>query len=796
MSVRKRACRIIGELLAKGQASLRPEQRIECLAALLSHWPEEEDETLQDAQFKCLLNQWLLPCKNTGNCRAFADELSGLLKSPLAIVTPLQDFISRVVVSSSTGADQSLNSFLTETVNALLESLLRGLESSSLPAVKESLETITVLACQPGYLLDHLVLLHTLLRSEDVEVSVAALRLLHIVMPAASFAQLKKLETDDLERDLLGFIYRGSEAAVKLAIECLYLFVNNCSHQYQTLSSLWTRFSEFLKLKQAELESSSGDTAETGNTSSNTPANMARALIALGVLGAQSALHSERELGVQDVHTTPQIRSLLAVIQFYCGVPWPFVRTCALSALCSLLQVCPQLAACWSPFAELMTDFLTGPQADDSGRSKILSLLSAILNASSSSSTDRSILKMEGKESFHSALTQSLLPQLCQLSCASSGSFAVKAQALKLASSAAVLGFVNPHQVLPFVCVGMASADAHLQAFSQASFERLMGRFPSLAPRDLLQISRLIWNTQPQARGFINSPCPLTGKPQSQSLLSALYTCLRSAAGKKTAKLDLLSGMFGFFERLMTDSSTTEAVGPEYIAFLVEVLVTLPFQGVDEVSLLLMKIQSLFPLAEELLSGAASEAVINGAYVALHGFSAALGFLLRCFPSINATCLQEDQSSAPATNTRSLTRVAQLFTWKHPLLPVNAEALDQLISQQTPIAELLIKAASSAQRNKKRALDEADVEAEEEEIQLEDDCEEGEDDEDGGASSEEFEAMLMNFNSQKKNVIEKQKEKQKIAGEKKKSANEKQKSSSKNKKDSPKNSKNIQKKKK
>ncbi len=786
MSVRKRACKIVGELLAKGGAALTPSQRIDCLAAFLSHWPEEEDESLQDAQYKCLQNQWLMPCKNSANCRAFAEELSGLLKSSLGVISPLQDFISRVVAAEAKVTEAGMNTFLAETVNALLESLLRDLESSSTnEAVKGALDTITVLACQPGYLLNHLVLLHTLLRSEDIEVSVAALRLLHIVMPAASLAQLKKLETDDLERDLLGFIYRGSEGAVKLAIECLYLFVNNCSHQYGTLSSLWTRFSEFLKTKQTELES---DNPEALNcTSTNTPANMARALIALGVLGAQSALHQERELGVQDVHSTPQIRSLLQIIQFYCAVPWSFVRTCALSALCSLLQVCPQLAACWSPFGELIGVFMTSTSADDSGRSKILGLLSSILNVSSlNGNDDRSILKMEGKESFNSALIQLLVPQLCQLSCSGDCSFVIRAQALKLASSAAVLGFVNPHQVLPFVCVGMAAEDAHLRAFSQASFDRLLGRFPSLAPRDLLQISKLIWNTQPQARGFTNGPCILTSQSQSQSLLSVLYSRLRASNQKKSMKHDLLSGLFGFFERLMTSSveANEESRDPHYIAFLVELIVTLPFQSNDEVSLLLMKIQSLFPLAEDVLG---RSDLIDGVFVALHGFTASLSFLLRSFPGINAGCLQQEEASSALTNGRSLTRTPLLFNWKHPQLPSSIEALEQLISGQTPISELLIKVASAAQKQKKRAMqmvvEEAEEEAANEEIQLEDDCEHEDDDNDGGASSEEFEAMLNSFNSQqqqqqKKGIVtdlKKKTQKKNVKKEEKGKKNEKDK---------------------
>lgn len=308
----------------------------------------------------------------------------------------------------------------------------------------------------------------------------------------------------------------------------------------------------------------------------------------------------------------------------------------------------------------------------------------------------------------------------------------------------------------------MASEDDHLQAFSQASFDRLLGRFPSLAPRDLLQIGKLIYAQaqSPHARGFVNTTCILTAKPMSQSLLSSLYTCLRSSMNsKKSMRFDLLGGVFGFFERLLSGTDTVqEEADPKFVAFLVELIVTLPFQTSDEVSMLLLKIQSLFPLAEECRAGAS---LLDCTFVCLHGLSAALSFLLRSFPSLNPASLQEDPSLATTTATsgsnstgssRSLTRVPLMFTWRRPDLPASPEALEELISGQIPVSELLMKisnAASSQRAKKQRDMIDADEDVDDEEVEMqlesEDDCES----EDGGASSEEFEAMLMEHESQK-----------------------------------------------
>ena len=109
-----------------------------------------------------------------------------------------------------------------------------------------------------------------------------SMKLISGVIPKAPMTEMKKLQ--DFEKDLLGLIYRGSEIVVKLSIEVLYHYVNNCSHEYATLSGLWQKFTEYLR-KMIEIE------AEP----SSVP-HICRALLATGVLCAQSARHRELNL--------------------------------------------------------------------------------------------------------------------------------------------------------------------------------------------------------------------------------------------------------------------------------------------------------------------------------------------------------------------------------------------------------------------------------------------------------------------------------------------------------------------
>lgn len=730
-----------------------PDVRVECVRQLLHHLPEEEDDALEELCFKTLKDNWLHAW--TSNHAGFATELSSILASTANTMPVLQSFLLRVLKKQSSTANTELSAFLKQSVDGLLEGLVRALEANDLPRLKDALKAIAVLSCQPECLLSHLSLLQSLLRSEDVEVGLASLRLMNTLLPAATLADLKKLDAQLMERDLLAFVYRGSEEAVLLAIESLYLFVNTCSHQYATLSALWTRFTGYLQEKRQML--CGNDNNEDSNTAVlSLPTNLARALIAAGALGAQSSLHREREFGDTDVHNGPQMKQLLDLIRFYyTSCPWPVVRTCALQSLGSLLQACPQL-----PVTDLLKDALNCPDLTLPALAILEDSCKRASNLPSPNTTtntaDLNVINAgNGKEAHHAYLLQSLLADVCQVIVRAQAVIVPSQRALKIASTAAVVGLVNPHHVLPFICVGMGLPG--LEHFSQLSFDRLMTRFPSLLPRDLTNIARLQFSSLAEgACGFL---------ADDTSRLAELYTCLQKR-NRKEKRLELLGALMASIEKYFTgEDSFGDVENAKFLKFLIEAIVTLPLTGSDEVRLLLARIQSLFAMAEDIKS-----AEWNDLFGILQVLSAAIVYLIKSYPSINDISEEDSTTTSATTSTttmKSVTRIVFKFEYKLNETAADEATIKEYLNTRPPLHQLFSQMKRKpVQNSSAKSL----FEEEEEELELpeliEDDSE-LEEDEEGGSSSEEFEAMLKEFDSQRKGVI-----KRSGSGEKAKSKSE------------------------
>ena len=621
--------------------------KFKCVGSLISHISDEDDEVVIEIIFKTLKDQWIMcylgkdfikmqPVAQRKLMSTFAEEVVkviGFLKSDIKC---LQDFLGRFLVDEKIKKDYSV--FFSGTVEVLLENLLRSLEENDIKSLKSSLESISLFSeSNPQSLECHLGLLQSLLRSDDPEISLLAMKLISTVIPKASLTEMKKLK--DFEKDLLCLIYRGSEICLKLSIETLYHYVNNCSHQYATLSGLWQKFTDYLKSKD-----------ESKNIEPSMIPHICRALLATGVLCAQSAHHREREFGLKDFHSGAQARCLLDFVGFFSRIPINFIRSCSIQAFGFLLAVCPQISISSSQICKSLICTSLSEIEDDSCKVKTLLIFDQMIKRFEGiSSTDNTenigntnILSMEGDESYFSALIQEHLSSICNCVIFSE-SFEVRATALKICSSSAIFGLVNPQLIIPYLAIGLNSENDHIQAYSRSSYDRLLTRTPSLVGKDLLMPSKLLFSqSSKQSPSF-----------SSQSRLSFYYSSLKVSGGKNSIKfvIESLNGVFTLFESIISisrkdqdeeevmDLSTKYSNNDDYIKFLIEIVFTLPFTNSEEVLHCLQRIQGIFSMSSDWIN----EKRIKSQFLLLQGLSYSVNYLIKSYPQIVGMSIDQEE---------------------------------------------------------------------------------------------------------------------------------------------------------
>lgn len=677
----------------------------------MSHIPDEDDETVIDSIFKTLKEQWIMcyigkefqsstPIAQRKIMSIFAEEIIQIISSLQAGIKPLQDFLAHILKDES--LKNIYSSFFSGTVEVLVESLLQSLERNELKNVFSSLESISLFSeSNPLSLETHLGLLQSLLRSEDPDIASMSMKLIHCVLPKTSLTELKKLQ--DFEKDLLGLVYRGSEIAVKYSIETLYHYVNNCSHQYSTLSSLWQKFTDYLKsrMNDEEFEDSS------------TP-HICRALIATGVLCAQSSMHREREFGLKDFHNGAQSRCLLEFISFYSRIPVLFIRSCTIQAFGSLLLACPQISV--SSF-QICKSLITGSLSkteNDLCKLKMLNVFDQMIQVfnaetpnieESDNLSKNNILAMEGEENFFSALLQEHFNLVlnCVISCES---LEIRAVSLKICSSAAILGLVNPQIIVPYLAIGLNSENEHIQAYSCSSYERLTTRFPTMIGKDMLTPSKLLFQQlaltlkSPEIDGFTTT----NGSITPCSRLSFFYSSLKGKNGK--SGIEALNGVFSSLEEVITRTSESSCIVEDeckFIPFLIGLIITLPFSSSDEVLVCLQKIQSIFSMSFDWI---VSQDFIKEQFILLQGLSYGINYLIKSYPQIsNGSLSLEDAGNG--NNGRQSGIIQRIpFEFEFKLSPnekvLSISDLQDFLSKQPSIPSLLSLQES---KNRRRTQD-------------------------------------------------------------------------------------------
>lgn len=657
-----------------------------CVASLISHISDEDDDVIIDVIFKTLKDQWImsylgkdflnqLPATQRKIMSTFAGEVVEVIGYLQSDIKCLQDFLGKFLVDES--IKKEYTAFFAGTVEVLLENLLQSLEGNDMKTLKRSLESISLFSeSNPQSLENHLGLLQSLLRSEDSEISLLSMKLISGVIPKASLTEMKKLQ--EFERDLLGLIYRGSEICVKLSIETLYHYVNNCSHQYGTLSSLWQKFTDYLKARMTD------DRIEA----SSIP-HICRALLATGVLCAQSARHREREFGLKDFHSGAQARCLLEFVDFFSRLPVAFIRSCSIQAFGSLIMSCPQVSISSNQLCRNLICISLSDTEDESCKMKMLLIFDQMIKRfdggsikvdsenTNNNNTGSNILVMEGDESYFSALIQEHL-QLISNCVITSESLEVRGIALKICSSSAIFGLVNPQLIIPYLAVGLNSENDHIQAFSRNSYERLLTRFPSMISKDLLLAGKLLYRQ-----------CPTTASAQNQSKLSFYYTSLRGKTGK--VGIEALSGIFNYFESIITRTENcNDSNGISFIKFLIELIVTLPFSNSEEVLNVLQRIQGIFSMSSDWINN--DEQHIEEKFTLLKGLSYSVNYLIKSYPQVvGMTMATEDEEETVNIYAKLVQRVP--VTFEFPLTESSASAsvefVQNFIANQISIPNLL-----------------------------------------------------------------------------------------------------------
>lgn len=680
---------------------------------MISHIADEEDDVIVEAIFKTLKEQWIMcyigkdfinamPAVQRKIMATFADEVVKVISFLQSDIKCLQQFLGRFLTDESIKKEYSV--FFAGTVEVLLENLLQSLEQNDLKSLKGSLESIYLFSeSNPQSLENHLGLLQSLLRSEDAEISLLSMKLISGVIPKAPMTEMKKLQ--DFEKDLLGLIYRGSEIVVKLSIEVLYHYVNNCSHEYATLSGLWQKFTEYLR-KMIEIE------AEP----SSIP-HICRALLATGVLCAQSARHRELEFGMKDFHTGPQARCLLEFISHYSKSSVNFIRSCTIQAFGSLILACPQVSISSSQIVRALITSSLAESEDDSCKLKMLGIFDQmvkIFNLETSSivpsepvsntNTKNNILAMEGDESYFSALIQEHFGKISNCVIVSE-TLEVQASALKICSTSAILGLVNPQLIIPYLAIGLNSENDHIQAYSRSGYERLLTRFPSMMSKDLLLPSKLLYRQLHGHHGH--------SAPSYSSKLSFYYSSLRGKTGK--TGIEALNGVFAWFEEIVTSKLTENH--DEFIKFLIETIVTLPFANSDEVLNCLQKIQGIFSMSSDWINlKESNSSILKNEFILLKGLSYSANFLIKCYPQILGMSIEEDPNSNITTNSKNIQKNS-LIVFEFPRIDetnFTIEMIQEIISNQDAIPTLLLQEPKSFKKRQRS------IETGEKDIEIED----------------------------------------------------------------------------
>ena len=640
----------------------------------------------------------------------FAEEVVQIIGYLQSNLKSFQDFLARLMTDKSIEKDYLV--FFAGSIEVLLENLLQSLERNDSKKLKCSLESISLFSeSNPQSLETYLGLLQSLLRSDDSEISFLSVKLMSGVIPVASLAELKKLQ--DLEKDLLGIIYRGSEVAVKLSIETLYHFVNNCSHQYSILSSLWQKFTEYLKAQMSDRE-----------IDSSSMPHVCRALLATGVLCAQSALHRVKEFGLKDFHNGAQARCLLEFVGFFSKVSVPFVQSCSIQAFGSLLIACPQISVSSSQLVRSLINSTLSGTENDGCKVKLLLIFDQMIRSFNTNKENikRDILTMEGEESYFSSLIQEHLKLVsnCVISCET---LEIQAMALKICSTSAILGLINPQLIIPYLAIGLNSENDQIQGYSRTSYEKLMTRFPSMISKDLILPSKLLFRQCKLKQNSQNSLISGFYESSSQAQISRLsfyYSTLNCNSNSKTKNsklaIETLNGAFGWFEKIITNRPDDEDLKfnlnndenvandkvdakdkylelEEFIYFLIGLIGTLPFSNSDEILNCLQKIQGIFSISSEHhleTEFEMAEEFIKVQLAILKGLSYICNYLIKSFPQIIGMTINLDNEQQQ--NSKTLQRNS-LIQFELPKIEKNKNIsiseVYEFISNQPSIPILL-----------------------------------------------------------------------------------------------------------
>lgn len=703
--MRKRAVKIVGEIFQKG-ICVTLEIKLNCVGTLISHINDEDDDTIVDLIFKTLKEQWImcfigkdfitsLPAAQRKIVTKFADEIVQVINFLQFDIKSLQDFLGRFLIDESIKKEYSI--FFAGTVEVLLENLLQSLEGNDLKGLKGTLESIYLFSeSNPQCLENHLGLLQNLIRFEDSDISLLAIKLVACVIPIASLTEMKKLQ--DFEKDLLRLIYRGSEFIVKLSIEVLYHYVNNCSHQYGTLSSLWQRFTEYLRTKvQDGLE-----------IDPSTVPHICRAILATGVLCAQSARHRELEFGMKDFHSGAQAHCLLEFVSYFSNSCNNFIKCCTIQAFGSLILACPQVSISSSQIVRSLIKTCLSEDEDDSCKFKMLGIfdemvkifnLDTTVTQTAENNTKNNILAMEGDESYFSALIQEHFDKISNCIVVS-GTLEVRATALKICSTSAILGLVNPQLIIPYLAIGLNSENDHIQAYSRNGYERLLTRYPSMMSKDLLTPCKLLYR-QLSADSEYNNVLKSSTLASNSSKLSFYYSSLRGKTGK--TGIEALNGIFSLFEEIVT-SKLSKEFDDEFIKFLIETTIMLPFSNSDEVLNCLQKIQAIFSLG----SSTTSNGFLRNQFILFNGLSYSVNYLMKCYPQILGMSIKIEEegnfeNSMNCTNSKNLTR-NNLIQFEFPIINetnFTNEMIQEIISKQDAIPNLLLQEPKNFKRRQR-----------------------------------------------------------------------------------------------
>lgn len=711
------------------------DMKLACIGNLISHISDEEDEVVVEMILKTLKDQWIMcylgkdfltisPAAQRKLMAKFADEVVKVIGFLQSDIKCLQDFLGRFLIDETIKKEYSI--FFCGTIEVLLENLLQTLEANDAKSLKRSLESICLFSeSNLQSLENHLGLLQNLLRSEDAEISFLAMKLISGIIPMASLSELKKLQ--DFEKDLLVLIYRGSEVTVKFAIGTLYHYVNNCSHQYSILSGLWQKFTEYLKIRMGDQE-----------IDPSTIPHICRALLATGVLCAQSAIHREKEFGLKDFHNGAQSRCLLEFISIFSRSPVIFIRSCTIQAFGSLLLASPQISISSSHLVRSLIVSTLSESEDDSSKLKMLGIFDQMIKrfnletetavSNNNNNSRNNILSMEGEESYFSALIQEHLTLIsnCQIS---SEGLEVQASALKICSSSAILGLVNPQLIIPYLAIGLNSDNDHIQSYSRNSYERLLTRFPSMMSKDLLTPIKLLYRqlmargkghlksgegASTSGEGALKVEVPLTscGAPATtdkfSSRLSFYYSSLRGKAGK--AGIEALNGVFSWFEEIIS-SKKEVSIDFDLINFVIEIIFTLPFSNSEEVLNCLQKIQGIFSISLDFSDSSDDYLFLKEKFIILNGFSYSLNYLIKSYPQITGMSIEEG-------NNQIKTIQRNILSFELPkineTIKIEIETIKNLISsQQLSIPNLLIQL--QLPNHKKRQIQDDDDDDDDEE---------------------------------------------------------------------------------